>query len=176
MVHSRLMGKVCIIAGTGGSMGRAAAVKFAAEGAHVIGCDIDPDSAGETCDMVIAAGGTMASLHPLDLSIEQSAQRLVDFALQSFGHVDVLYNNAPMFAWLPTMTRDRWASTVRNEPFSPAWSSCATALPESAAMRLPSRLSVSRPTAARRCAAVQDSRRSPTQSCPMFEVGVPHAK
>ena len=43
----RLNGKVCVITGTGGSMGRAAALPFAAEGAAVVGCDTNPDAAQE---------------------------------------------------------------------------------------------------------------------------------
>jgi NAD(P)-dependent dehydrogenase (short-subunit alcohol dehydrogenase family) len=38
----RLNGKVCVITGTGGSMGRAAALRFAAEGAAVVGCQVTP--------------------------------------------------------------------------------------------------------------------------------------
>jgi NAD(P)-dependent dehydrogenase (short-subunit alcohol dehydrogenase family) len=41
----RLSGKVCIITGSGGSMGRAAAILFASEGARVIGCDVNVESA-----------------------------------------------------------------------------------------------------------------------------------
>ncbi|HVQ18621.1 MAG TPA: oxidoreductase, partial [Actinomycetes bacterium] len=36
----RLEGKVCVVSGTGGSMGRATALTFAREGAHVVGCDV----------------------------------------------------------------------------------------------------------------------------------------
>ena len=44
----RLSGKVCIITGTGGSMGRAAALAFAREGASVVGCDLNVESAEAT--------------------------------------------------------------------------------------------------------------------------------
>ena len=55
----RLSGKVCIVTGTGGSMGRATALKFAREGALVVGCDVAVDSAEETLELVKAAGGEM---------------------------------------------------------------------------------------------------------------------
>ncbi len=58
----RLSGKVCIITGTGGSMGRAAALAFAREGASVVGCDVNVDAAQATVEMVRAEGGTMVSL------------------------------------------------------------------------------------------------------------------
>jgi NAD(P)-dependent dehydrogenase (short-subunit alcohol dehydrogenase family) len=64
----RLSGKVCIITGSGGSMGRAAAMLFASEGARVIGCDVNVDSAIETLRLVNAARGDMVSLQPCDLT------------------------------------------------------------------------------------------------------------
>ena len=47
MAGRRLEGKVCIITGTGGSMGRAAALTFAREGALVVGCDVAVEPAEE---------------------------------------------------------------------------------------------------------------------------------
>ena len=52
----RLAGKVCVITGTGGSMGRAAALTFAREGALVVGCDVTVDAAEATVKMVQEAG------------------------------------------------------------------------------------------------------------------------
>ncbi len=63
----RLSGKVCLITGTGGSIGRAAAVAFAGEGASVVGCDVNVDAAEATVAMVRAQGGTMISLQPCHL-------------------------------------------------------------------------------------------------------------
>ena len=64
----RLPGKVCIITGTGGSMGRATALTFAREGAKVVGCDVAVEPAEETVALVEAAGGEMVSLQPCVLS------------------------------------------------------------------------------------------------------------
>ena len=58
----RLAGKVCVITGTGGSMGRAAALAFAREGARVVGCDVTVEPAVATVKMVHAAGGTSSSM------------------------------------------------------------------------------------------------------------------
>ena len=55
-MSGRLSGKVCVITGTGGSMGRAAAVTFAREGASVVGCDLNVDAAEATVAMVREAG------------------------------------------------------------------------------------------------------------------------
>ena len=60
-MSGRLSGKVCVITGTGGSMGRAAAMTFAREGASVVGCDLNVDAAEATMAMVRKAGGTMTS-------------------------------------------------------------------------------------------------------------------
>ena len=60
----RLDGKVALISGTGGGLGRAAARVFAACGAKVVGCDIKSDEAAETAALVSAEGGEMISLHP----------------------------------------------------------------------------------------------------------------
>ena len=52
----RLAGKVCVITGTGGSMGRAAALTFAHEGALVVGCDVAVEPAVATVEEVLAKG------------------------------------------------------------------------------------------------------------------------
>jgi NAD(P)-dependent dehydrogenase (short-subunit alcohol dehydrogenase family) len=67
-MSGRLAGKVCVVTGTGGSMGRATALAFAREGASVVGCDVTVDPAQETVELVRAAGGEMASLQPCRLS------------------------------------------------------------------------------------------------------------
>ena len=64
----RMNGKVCVITGTGGSVGRAAAERFAEQGAAVIGCDTNAAAAQETVERVHFAGGRMNSLHPVDLT------------------------------------------------------------------------------------------------------------
>ena len=54
MMSGRLSGKVCVITGTGGSVGRAAALAFAREGASVVGCDVNVAAAEATVEMVRA--------------------------------------------------------------------------------------------------------------------------
>lgn len=98
-------------------MGRVAARMFAAQGALVVGCDIDAVRADETVSVVRQAGGQMVSLHPVDLSLPAGAEALARFAGESGGRVDVLYNNgaAAEFAWLEDMTDQQWQFTLRNE-------------------------------------------------------------
>jgi NAD(P)-dependent dehydrogenase (short-subunit alcohol dehydrogenase family) len=113
----RMNGKVCIITGTGGSVGRAAALRFAKEGAVVIGCDTNADAAQETVDQVHSAGGRMSSLHPVDLTTLAGCQKVVEFAIGQHGRIDVLYNNAAMahFNWIEDITEDEWRLNSRDE-------------------------------------------------------------
>lgn len=113
----RLQGKIAIITGTGGAMGRAAALRFAAEGAKVVGTDVNAASGEETLQLVKKAGGEMVSLHPLDISYAEGAAKLMQFTLDAYGGVDVLYNNAAMayFAWVPEMSFKQFADTMREE-------------------------------------------------------------
>src|SRR5580704_12707604 len=116
-MSSRLSDKVCIITGTGGSMGRAAALAFAREGASVVGCDLDVDSAEATVQMVRREGGTMESLQPCRLGLAAECRALVDFAVGTFGRIDVLFNNAAMayFNWLEDITDEEWDRNRREE-------------------------------------------------------------
>jgi NAD(P)-dependent dehydrogenase (short-subunit alcohol dehydrogenase family) len=110
----RLDGKVAIITGTGGGQGRAAARAFAAEGAKVVGCDVKEEGAAETLREVTDAGGEMISLHPCDLTDPEHVDRLMELAIDTYGGVDVLYNNAAVaqFAWIEDMTYEQWRSTM----------------------------------------------------------------
>jgi NAD(P)-dependent dehydrogenase (short-subunit alcohol dehydrogenase family) len=114
---ARLAGKVCIITGSGGSVGRAAALAFAREGASVVGCDISVDSAEATVDLVRSEGGSIESSHPCDLNAPSECHALVDLAASTFGRLDVLFNNAALahFNWLEDITDEEWAHDQRDE-------------------------------------------------------------
>ena len=113
----RLENKVCIITGTGGSMGRAAAQRFAEEGAIVIGCDTNVAAGQETVELVKATGGSMISLHPADLTKMEDCKKLVELAIQEYGKIDVLFNNAAMahFNWIEDITEDEWRLNTSEE-------------------------------------------------------------
>lgn len=116
-MDGRLKGKIAIITGTGGAMGQQAALRFAAEGAKVVGCDYNAEKGEETVRKVLAAGGEMISLHPLDLGYEDGARTLLDAAIGAYGGVDILYNNAAMawFDWVPDMSFKAFDDTMREE-------------------------------------------------------------
>jgi NAD(P)-dependent dehydrogenase (short-subunit alcohol dehydrogenase family) len=113
----RLDGKVCVVTGTGGSMGRASALAFAREGASVVGCDVTADSAEATVQMVRSTGGEMVSLHPCNLSQPADCEALVDLAVGVFGRVDVLFNlaAAAYFNRLEDISDEEWDSARRDE-------------------------------------------------------------
>jgi len=52
----RLDGKRALISGTGGGIGRATALRLAREGAHVVGCDLDPETSAETVELMPDGG------------------------------------------------------------------------------------------------------------------------
>jgi NAD(P)-dependent dehydrogenase (short-subunit alcohol dehydrogenase family) len=116
-MSGRLAGKVCIITGTGGSIGRATALTFAREGALVVGCGLTVESAEGTREMVRAAGGEMVSMQPCDLTDPADCRTLVDLAVGTFGRIDVLFNLAAMsyFNWLEDITDDEWDRARREE-------------------------------------------------------------
>lgn len=117
MTTVSLHGKVALITGTGGGQGRAAALRFAAAGALVVGCDVKEEGSRETESQVKAAGGAMVSMAPVDLSDPEQARAWVDQAAALRGRIDILYNNASSarFAPFESFTVEDWRYTVRNE-------------------------------------------------------------
>jgi NAD(P)-dependent dehydrogenase (short-subunit alcohol dehydrogenase family) len=113
----RLDNKVAIITGTASGMGRTAALLFAQEGAKIVGCDLDADHARQTVDLVTHAGGTMVSLDPCDLTDPEHAKVVIELALQHFGAIDILYNNAAQahFAPFADMRFEQWRETIAHE-------------------------------------------------------------
>jgi NAD(P)-dependent dehydrogenase (short-subunit alcohol dehydrogenase family) len=87
----RLDGKVCVITGAGGGMGRDAAELFTQEGAKVCAADVNLDAAKETVSH--CEEGT-AFAQQVDVADEESVAAMMQAAKDHFGGIDVLYNNA----------------------------------------------------------------------------------
>ena len=85
----RLDGKVCVITGAGGGMGREAAILFSDEGAQVCAADVNPQAAEET-----AASCRDAFAHDVDVADEASVEAMMTATAARYGGIDVLYNNA----------------------------------------------------------------------------------
>ncbi|MGB0092344.1 MAG: SDR family NAD(P)-dependent oxidoreductase [Solirubrobacteraceae bacterium] len=113
----RLEEKVCVITGTGGSMGRESALAFARERASVVGCDVTVEPAEATVGMVRDKGGEMVSMQPCRLSEPGDCRALVELAVSTFGRIDVLFNLAALsyFNWLEDTTDEEWALARRDE-------------------------------------------------------------
>lgn len=89
----QLNGRVAIVSGSGANIGAACARALAAEGASVILADINMDGAKQVAAEIEAAGG-IAVAHRLDLADESSIVALIAFAIERFGKIDILHNNA----------------------------------------------------------------------------------
>ena len=86
----RLQGKICIITGGGSGIGRAACLLFAREGATVVVADKSVSAA----EQVAASAGNGATSLEVDVAESASVKRMIDAAIQKFGRIDVLVNNA----------------------------------------------------------------------------------
>jgi len=116
-VTDRLEGKIALITGVGGGMGATAAAMFAAEGARVVGCDLDQDAARATEKAVRADGGEITVMGGVDLGDPEQARAWVDEAVATYDGIDVLYNNASAqrFGALDELSVEDWDFTMRNE-------------------------------------------------------------
>jgi NAD(P)-dependent dehydrogenase (short-subunit alcohol dehydrogenase family) len=86
----RLDGKVCVITGAGGGMGREAAIVFSEEGAKVCVADLDAGLAEETVGMCSGEAFAFA----VNVADEDGVQAMMSATAERFGGIDVLYNNA----------------------------------------------------------------------------------
>lgn len=97
-MEKRHSGKVAVITGAAAGIGRAFAVRLAAEGAEV--AVVDLNAADETLEEVKAVGGRAAAF-TCDVSQPDSVARLGDEVEREFGRCDILVNNAGIFPSLP---------------------------------------------------------------------------
>jgi meso-butanediol dehydrogenase/(S,S)-butanediol dehydrogenase/diacetyl reductase len=113
----RLEGKVALITGTGGGQGRVAALRFAAEGATVVGCDFNAAAHEETAGLMRAKGFTLHGKGEVDLGDHLQAKAWVDAAAAEHGRIDILYNNASAARFGPVaeFSIEDWHYTIRNE-------------------------------------------------------------
>src|ERR1700693_1478952 len=88
-----LTDKVAVITGAGSGIGRATALMMAASGAKVVIAEIDMDGA-EAVRAEIVAGGGSATSGKCDIRDESQVEHLLSAAVESYGRIDVLINNA----------------------------------------------------------------------------------
>jgi SDR family mycofactocin-dependent oxidoreductase len=121
----RLQGKVALITGAARGMGRAAAIKFAQEGAYVIACDLGAQIAGvpysvgsiadldETVDLVRDAGSDGIA-EVVDVRDQATLDAAVARGLGAFGHIDIAVANAGIVHYgdVWSLTEDEWNLTL----------------------------------------------------------------
>ncbi len=89
----RLDDKIAVITGGAAGMGRIACERFAAEGAKVVVADANGEAAAEVADAINAAGGTAAA-SAVDVREAAQVEAMIKVAVDSWGGLDILYNNA----------------------------------------------------------------------------------
>jgi 3-oxoacyl-[acyl-carrier protein] reductase len=118
MTH-RLDGRVSIVTGGGHGIGKAYCEALAAEGSALAVAEIDGDAAERVASSLRASGARAVEL-ATDVADEQSTQRMAERTLSAFGRIDVLVNNAAVFATIPIsrvpleqLSVDEWDLVMR---------------------------------------------------------------
>src|SRR3954468_18302211 len=91
----RVEDRVVIVTGGAGGIGAAASHAVAAEGAKVVVADLDAAAAGAVAAAIVANGGTAASVG-VDVTDREQVRAMVGQAVDTFGRLDVIFNNAGM--------------------------------------------------------------------------------
>jgi 3-oxoacyl-[acyl-carrier protein] reductase len=96
-----ISGKVAIVTGSGGGIGEAYARALVVEGAKVVIAEIDEQKGGAVADALKAEGGE-ALFVPVDVASEESTKEMAARAIEAFGGIDFLVNNAALFGNMKT--------------------------------------------------------------------------
>ncbi len=109
----RLEGKVAIVTAGGSGIGAATARRFAGEGASVVIVDLSGTLAGEVATEIVKGGGTARWLK-MDASDPEGVQAAIRLAMDNWGRLDVMFNNAGMGTVEPieAMTLETWNRTL----------------------------------------------------------------
>lgn len=124
-------GKVALVTGGGSGIGRATALALSSAGASVVVADVDEPGGGETVSQIERAGGKAASIKT-DVTKRKDIERMVEFAEETYGGLDIVHLNAgigtprPAFPdaktedWERTMAIDLWAVIAGVQAVVPA--------------------------------------------------------
>jgi NAD(P)-dependent dehydrogenase (short-subunit alcohol dehydrogenase family) len=124
-----LADRVAVITGAASGQGRAAAELFAEHGAAVVVVDVNDDGAQETVARIDKDGGRALAFNA-DVSRRSECEAMIDAAIDAFGRIDVLYNNAAiqMSGRLVETTEAMWDITIATNLTAIFWA-CRAALP-----------------------------------------------
>jgi len=127
----RVQNKVALITGAGSGIGRATAELFAREGAKVLVADYSAEGGQQTAQLIKDNGGEAVFIHA-DVSKAADAEAMVRAAIDAYGRLDIVHNNAGIFL-RPTpaheLTEEAW-DRVFNTNIKGVWLGCKYAIPE----------------------------------------------
>jgi NAD(P)-dependent dehydrogenase (short-subunit alcohol dehydrogenase family) len=110
-----IAGRVALVTGAGGGIGRAMALRLAGEGARVMAADIDAAATEATAGAVREGGGEAVAVGA-DVTRDEDLQAMFEATVRAFGGLDILCNNAGIATGLPAWPdapAERWERTLR---------------------------------------------------------------
>ena len=109
-----LEGKTALITGAARGIGKALALRFAAEGANIAFTDLNIDEAGKETEAEIAAMGVKAKGYASNAADFQQTKEVVDQVKEDFGSIDILVNNAGITkdGLMMRMTEQQWDAVI----------------------------------------------------------------
>jgi NAD(P)-dependent dehydrogenase (short-subunit alcohol dehydrogenase family) len=117
-MSGRLHDKVALVSGIGAGIGRAVGIRFAREGALVLGCDIDEERAQELASWARAEGLSIGAVGGIDVTQPSDVKRFVAQAVETHQRIDIVVNAAARarFAPIESMSfENEWLPTLHSE-------------------------------------------------------------
>ena len=102
----KLAGKTAIITGGGGGIGRAVSLRYAQEGARCVVADMQLSLAEAVVKEIKSAGGSALAIS-MDVTKQADIDQTIQAAVDAFGQVDILFNNAAIFEMAPLLESSR---------------------------------------------------------------------